>query len=287
MLQVIVAFFSAVTVFTFTMNKTYSLHFILVFFLVSFFSMIQAQTGISVSPPRLYFESTVGNSNTQKVTVTNVSAKNSLDLAINLGDWEYNEKGENIMSAANSLKVSCAGWISVKKEDNYFTLGPGERRDIDITITVPSKLSDTLQAHTAVLYVNQMNPVDDMDSKGAKIKVSIRSGIKIFHKIPSAKTKKIEIQNLTFEKSKKQLNLFFENEGNIWTDGKVYTDLVNMENGKKVSIEPIVFYTMPGNKREMDISLPEDLPKGKYTASVMIDYGDNNLELGELNFMYD
>jgi len=193
----------------------------------------------------------------------------------------------NMMSAANSLKVSCAGWISVKKEDNYFSLGPGERKDIDVTITVPNKLSDTLEAHSAVLYVSQMNPVDDVDSKGAKIKVSIRSGIKIFHKFPSAKAKKIEIQNLTFDKSKKQLNLFFENEGNVWTDGKVYTDFVNVENGKKVSIDAIVFYTMPGNKREINISLPEDLPKGKYTASVMIDYGDNNLELGELNFMYD
>ncbi|MDR6157755.1 P pilus assembly chaperone PapD [Chryseobacterium sp. SLBN-27] len=269
------------------MNKTLKIHRILVFIFVLLFSLDYAQTGVSVSPPRLYFESTAGNSNTQKITITNVSTKNTLDLAVSLGDWEYNEKGENIMYAANTLKNSCAGWISVKKEDNYFSLAPGERKDIDVTITVPNKPTDTLAAHTAVLYVSQMNPVDDVDNKGAKIKVSIRSGIKVFHKVPSAKAKKIEIQNLTYDKPKKQLDLFFENQGNIWTDGKVYTDLVNIEDGKKVSIDPIIFYTMPGNKREMDISLPADLPKGKYTASVMIDYGDNNLELGELNFIYD
>jgi len=269
------------------MNKTYKIHLILFFILASFLSQGYAQTGVSVSPPRIYFESTAGNSNTQKITVTNVSTKNTLDLALSLGDWEYNEKGENMMYAANTLKNSCAGWISVKKEDNYFSLAPGQRKDIDVTITVPNKPIDTLAAHTAVLYVSQMNPVDDVDSKGAKIKVSIRSGIKIFHKLPAAKTKKIEIQNLTFDKTKKQLDLFFENQGNIWTDGKVYTDLVNTEDGKKISIDPIIFYTMPGNKREMDILLPANLPKGKYTASVMIDYGDNNLELGELNFMYD
>lgn len=264
------------------------LHFIFLCLICSMYSLVYAQTGVSVSPPRLYFESGLGNSGTQMITVTNVSAKNSLDLAVSLGDWEYNDKGENLMSAAGTLPVSCAGWISVKKEDNYFTLAPGQRKDIDVTVTVPNTLSDQLSAHTAVLYVSQMNPVDDVDNKGANIKVSIRSGIKIFHKLPSANTKKIEIKNLIFEKSAKTLNLFFENQGNVWIDGKVSGDLVNTQTGKKISIDQIIFYTMPGNRREIDIPLPASLEKGKYTASVLIDYGDsNNLEVGELKFTYE
>jgi len=258
------------------------------FFVVSFLCKITAQTGVSVSPPRLYFESDLGRSNTQQVTITNVSVKNSLDLAVSLGDWEYDGKGENMMYPANTLPASCANWISVKKEDSYFTLAPGERKDIDVTITVPNTLSDKLAAHTAVLYVSQMNPVDDVDSKGANIKVSIRSGIKLFHKLSSASIKKVEIQNLVYDKSKNKLSLFFENQGNVWMDGKVFTDLVNTQTGKKTSLDNIIFYTMPGNKREMDIVLPATLEKGKYTASVMIDYGDaNNLEVGELNFNYE
>lgn len=264
------------------------LYFIFLCLIVSLSLSLYAQTGVSVSPPRLYFESGNGNSNTQKITVTNVSAKNSLDLAVSLGDWEYNEKGENMMAAANTLPNSCAGWVSVKKEDNYFTLAPGERKDIDVTITVPGNLSDQLPTHTAVLYVSQMNPVDDVDNKGANIKVSIRSGIKLFHKLPSGKNKKLEISNLTYKKSSPNLDLIFDNLGELWADGKIYTDLVNTQNGKKTSLETLVFYTMPGNKREVSIALPAGLEKGKYTASVMIDYGDrDNLELGELNFTYE
>lgn len=258
------------------------------FLAYSFLCTINAQTGVSVSPPRVYFESELGRSNTQQITITNESVKNSLDLAVSLGDWEYDGKGENMMYAANTLPVSCANWISVKKEDSYFTLAPGEKKEINVTITVPNTLSDKLAAHTAVLYVSQMNPVDDVDSKGANIKVSIRSGIKLFHKLSSANVKKIEIQNLVYDKPNNKLSLFFENQGNVWTDGRVYTDLVNTQTGKKTTLDNIVFYTMPGNKREMDIVLPEKLEKGKYTASVMIDYGDaNNLEVGELNFNYE
>ena len=137
---------------------------------------LHAQTGISVSPPRIYFDSSPGNSGTQKITVTNVSQKNTLDLAVSLGDWEYDEKGENMMHPSNTLKNSCASWISVKNSDNYFSLAPGERKELDVTITPPKIATDTLSAHTAVLYVSQMNPVDDFDTKGANIKVSIRSG---------------------------------------------------------------------------------------------------------------
>ncbi|MCY0970482.1 fimbrial biogenesis chaperone [Chryseobacterium wangxinyae] len=258
---------------------------------ILFFAIIfqaKAQTGISVSPPRLYFESAAGISNSEKITVTNVSAKNTLDLAVSLGDWQYDAKGENQMYPANSLPTSCASWISIKKDDTYFSLGPGERRDIELTITSPTLSKENLAAHTALLYVSQMNPVEDVDSKGANIKVSIRSGIKIFHKKPEATKKKLEITDLKYDAEKKILRLHFENQADIWVDGKVTTDILNVGNGKKTSLSPIVFYTMPGNKREMEVQLPTPLDKGNYTASVLVDYGDSeNLEMGELNFNYE
>lgn len=248
---------------------------------------ISAQTGISVSPPRVYFESATGSSNTQKITVTNVSAKNSLDLAVSLGDWEYDEKGENIMQPASTLKNSCASWITIKKEDNYFSLAPGERKELDVTITPPLN-GDKLAAHTAVLFVSQMNPVDDIDSKGANIKVSIRSGIKIFHKTPDVVKRKIEIQDLKFDTSTKLLNITFENQSSIWADGKISTDIINTSTGKKIAVDPVIFYTLPGNIRKVSIPVQKIIEKGAYNASIIIDYGDNEtLEVAELNFNYD
>jgi len=248
----------------------------------------KAQTGISVSPPRLYFESAAGTSTTQVVTVTNVSSKNSLDLAVSLGDWEYDEKGENIIHPANTLNNSCVNWISIKKNDNYFSLAPGERKDLEITLTAPLKSDEKIPAHTAVLFVSQMNPVDDVDSKGAKIKVSIRSGIKIFHRLPNATRRKIEIQDLKFDAQNKVLNLQFENQSTIWTDGKITTDIINTSTGKKITVEPIVFYTLPGNNRKISIPIPDIMEKGSYNISVIIDYGDSEtLEMAELNFNYE
>lgn len=247
-----------------------------------------AQTGISVSPPRVYFDTSSGASSTQKVTVTNVSQKNNLDLAVSLGDWEYDEKGENMMYPANTLQNSCASWISVKKEDNYFSLAPGERKELEVTLTPIKTATDTLSAHTAVLYVSQMNPVDDFDSKGANIKVSIRSGIKIFHTFSNSLTKKIEIEDLKFDKSTNNLNLKFRNQSKIWVDGKISTEIINTKTGKKIVANGVVFYTLPGNLRKISIPVTEALEKGSYNASVIIDYGDaSQLEMAELNFNYE
>jgi len=263
-------------------------HTFFIFLLIVSCCTLNAQTGISVSPPRLYFELNPGQSGADQLVVTNVSQSNSLDLAVSLGDWEYNLKGENMMYPADSLATSCASWVTIKKEDSYFTLKPGEKRQIAVTLTTPKTLNSKVAVHTAMLYVTQMNPIDDVDSKGANMKVSVRSGIKLFHKTLEPKAKKIEIQNMTFNKKSKNIELYFENNGNVWTDGTIFVDLLNTKTGKKTSLNSIVFYSMPGNKREMEIPITSELPKGKYVATVLMDHGDeNSMEVAELTFDYE
>ena len=245
-----------------------------------------AQTGISVSPPRTYFDADSGESSIQKIVVSNVSTQNTLDLAVSLGDWRYNEKGENIMFPPDTLANSCASWVAIKKEDTYFTLHPGERKTVEVRMTVPKTASDT--AHTAMLYVTQMNAVDDTDLSGAHIRVNVRSGIKLFQKTRASSSKKIEVTNMLFSKEQKALAVHFENQGAIWADGILYTDLVNTQTGIKTKIEQINFFSMPGDKRIIDIPLPKDLSSGEYMASVVFNYGNRDqLEMAELKFTYE
>ncbi len=261
----------------------------IIVFLYVFSLVLQAnaQVGISVSPPRVYFELNPGVSGTQKVQVTNVSTKNTLDLAITLGDWEYDEKGENIMVDPGKLSTSCASWLSVA-QGNYFSLKPGESKEISVTLTVPRSLEAKIPVHTALLYVTQMNPSDELNNQGANIKVNVRSAVKIYHRPQRAKNQKIDIENLTYNKEAKTVDLVFNNLGNSWTDGSIYLELLNSQTGKQVKMKPSVFYTLPGNKRTVHLDLPSDLAKGRYTATVLIDYDDqNNIEAAELNFTHD
>lgn len=246
-----------------------------------------SQVGISVSPPRIYFELNPGQSGTQKVSVSNVSNKHTLDLSVTLGDWEYDQNGENVMHDANQIATSCASWLSIS-QGSYFSLKPGESKDIEIVMTTPRNLKNDIPVHTALLYITQMNPTDDVTNAGANIKVNVRSAVKVYHRTLASKNKKIDIQNLIYNKETKNIDLLFENQGNTWIDGSIFVDLLQSQTGKQIRLTPTVFYTLPGNKRWVHLALPQDLAKGKYTATVIIDNEDqNNLEAAELGFTYE
>src|SRR5690554_1080236 len=95
-----------------------------------------SQIGISVSPPRLYYNLNHGETGIQKVLVSNISNEHIMNLSITFGDWKYDEFGNNVMLPPDSLDFSCASWLSVD-EGTYFTLGPGENREIELKMSVP------------------------------------------------------------------------------------------------------------------------------------------------------
>lgn len=269
------------------MDKGFIRYVVFALFALAFVATVNAQVGISVTPPRVYYTVDPGFTETKEVVVTNVSESHTMELAITLGDWMYNEYGENMMFPADSLDNSCAAWVSVPSA-SYISLKPKESRAISVGITVPSDIGDMDAVHTAMLYVTQMNPVDDVNEQGANIKINVRSGIKLFHRTSVARKPKVEITNLTVNKEEKSLWLEFNNEGNVWLEGLVNTYLFESNSGKELELSPSSFYTMPGDARKMRIALPEDLQKGQYTATLMIDYGDaNNVEAAEIEFGYE
>jgi len=256
-------------------------------FLLSVSQALFAQVGLSVSPPRVYYTLNPGETGSQKVLINNVSKEHPLNLSLTFGDWKYDTYGNNLMFPPDSLDNSCAGWLSLPG-GTYLTLEPGESREIDLTMTVPVGTDSDANVQTAMLFVTQMNPVDGVDAQGAAIRISVRQGIKIYRKSRDPEVKKVEIENLAYDNETNSLVLTFSNAGNIWINGSVNASLFNQTTGKESNIEAIDFYTMPGDRRIMHIPFQHTLEKGKYTATVMLDYGDDTtIEAAELQFTYE
>jgi len=249
--------------------------------------VLMAQVGLSVSPPRVYYTLGAGENATQQILVSNTSNQHALDLSITFGDWKYDENGNNIMLPPDSLDNSCASWLSLP-EGTYITLEPGESRNIGLVMTVPSGIDAAENSQTAMLYITQMNPVDGVDARGAAIRINVRQGIKIYRKGMQAEQKKLEIVNMSLDRENNTIGLYFHNTGNIWVNGMLKTTLFNRTTGKEVSLGETEFYTMPGDHRKVGIPMKEVPGKGDYTATVILDYGDETaLEAAELEFSYD
>lgn len=248
-----------------------------------------SQTGISVSPPRTYFTLNPGESETKKIIVSNPSKTNTLELSVSLNDWEYDKLGSNVVLDAGESKTSSASWINILPQ-SFFSLAPGVSHELEVQLNVPENDLESSPVHTSMLYITQINPTDGINEQGANIKIAVRSGVKIYHRYNVKKNANIEIENFGYDKKEhpSQLKFSFSNDGNIWTDGMITCDLLNQDTGDKIKLEDIIFYTMPGNTRNVFFTLPEKLPSAKYIATAIVDYEDaDSVKLAELSFNYE
>jgi len=239
-----------------------------------------AQTALSVGPPRLYFVTNdVGQA--QYLEIVNSSADYPLELAVSVEDWAYDTFGNNVMASRGTLPTSCADWLSIS--ETAFSLQPGETKRLQVSLQVPKDVSpaDSLPVRTAMLFVSQLNPrgSDQDPQEGANIRLSLRSGVKVYHRFGGKDKADIDITDLKYvaDTAGSFLELSCAVTGNTWLEGRVQTEFINQDTGEKKTSAEQTIYCLPGDKRRLYIPLPEGLPAGNYQASVMLFYDADGL----------
>ncbi|MFD0699487.1 fimbrial biogenesis chaperone [Myroides pelagicus] len=258
---------------------------VILFAFLLFCSALFAQAGLSISPGKMYFHNTEGTIATQKLTIANPNNK-AIEVGVSLGDWDYLNNGTNNVVAANTLSNSAADWIQVLPS-SYFVIEPNEVKQIEIALNVPQVLPDDIPVHTAMVFFTQLNPGQSVDKSGAAIKVTVRMGLKVYHANQN-NTASVEIVNMAPNKTEdgqKVIDVFFENNGSLWSDGQLKASYFNQQTGERITLNQIDFYSLPKDKRKHSFVLPEQLTPGNYTFIVELTYGQNNtVKVAEIDF---
>ncbi|KFF15028.1 fimbrial biogenesis chaperone [Flavobacterium hydatis] len=261
-------------------------NFILVLVGLFIVNLSQAQAGISVSPGRLYYKLNASGSGSQYVSLTNPTDK-ELEVGVSFSDWEYEPSGNNKIVAANTLPTSCTDWIQILPS-SYFVVKPGETKQVEVLFKVPANADSSVPVHTGMIFFTQLNPGTALDQNGAAIQVTVRMGVKVYHSF--IKENKVLVDFVDFtsyadDNKNKVIELKIENQGDLWTDGKVKWELFNNSTGKKSTLKESEFYTLPKDIRILKQQLPSDLAKGNYTVSAILTYGENDvIKIAELEF---
>lgn len=248
-----------------------------------------AQAGMTVSPGKLYFKLAPGMNGTQKILVSNPNNKD-LQVGASIADWAYDVMGNNLTFDAGTLKTSCADWIQLMP-NTFFTLQPGEKKEISVVFNVPANAKTDIPVHNAMVFFTQLNPGDSRTQSGTPIKVSVRMGVKLYHSFSQQENRSIEVLNFSDHAdslNKQQpgyLELEVENNGKVWLESKIKWELLNTQTGEKQKLEEMESFSLPGDKRLIRKVLPIDLRKGKYNATAIINYGNKDeLKVVELEF---
>ncbi len=238
------------------------------------FFEIQGQVSINFSPGRLYYYTPIGKISTQKITLMNKGDKD-LELLVSVKDWRYDSLGKNLFFEAGALNNSCANWIKVDPSP-YIILRPKEQIIISVTLQ-PIATTTSIPVRTAIVFFTQVtSETNRLFTSSAKVAVQV--GTKIYHSFSDKANCSLEVIDLkdiqkerppNISSSTSHLELQLLNTGEKWIEGEIETELFSEANGKKIKLDDIPLYSLPGDFRTVNIPLP-NLNRGRYTATVLI-----------------
>jgi len=260
--------------------------------MITFFILLwaaQVQAGFSVAPLRFEFELEKGHTGTASIRISNNGEK-PVSVKVYQNDFMVDPINQDIILPPGENKRGCAQWISISPSN--LDLGPKEKKNVRLTLTVPE---DARGTYWAFIFVEQSSkPTPVMKSKEGydiKIHVKPRWGVRIHENVPGTEDKKgritdINVMPQTVE-SRMKVSVEFENTGNtlLRCNGRV-----EIRDAEGNDIETVQigsngrFSTYPDCKRLVSGILSKKLSPGDYIALAIVDYGGEELVAGEMEF---
>jgi P pilus assembly chaperone PapD len=242
--------------------------------LIMFCLFSQAQQ-FAIQPGTLSYNIERGKSQTQSVKISNASDK-KISFQAYVGDWVRDSSGGHAYYRPDTLKRSCASWVTVSR--NFVEVMPGQTEEILVTLTGPSNEALYEQMKWAMLFVQTVTEQESSKAdKGLKatIKETVRVGVHIYQTPSNLIKASAQALNLRPAKDKNTYEFAVANTGEVQLQCKATLTLTNTSTGEEIKLDRIEFPMFPEGKRVVRFAIPEKTPKGKYSALAILDIGED------------
>ncbi len=205
---------------------------------------------ISLTPAKLEFSVSPGQSVTKLITLKNESAENLVGevLIENFGPEQY---------ALNRFLTPGV---------RTFALGAGETRSLPITVSLPANQGP------GGLYTSVVTSFRLASETVAKAESRLAS--LVFVKVPGQAKEEGQLTN--FQKQENSLYLTFKNTGNVYLNPYGGVKIKNSISGAEqiISVDP--WFVLPGDTRIREIEIKNSLGLGRWQATAELNrgYGD-------------
>lgn len=245
--------------------------------------------GVAVAPSIMHFRATPGKSETRYLTITNDQYK-AVSFRLTFADFNLNDQGAATqLPYGEQHEYGLTRWIVA--DQTFIKLKPGEARKIAITVNLPD-VPEAYRAAWAMVMVDLQKEREYIVPPKSGDKAVVMGliptygfGIYIYQNPPTVTMNKVEIRkfDFTYDDKNRYVNIAVENVGDGIGFCLVYIEISNLNTGynKRLPLKRIT--VLPGQNRELDIVLPGDMPKGKYSIMGVLDFGsDTELEAAEM-----
>lgn len=240
---------------------------------------------VTISPPRFELFGNPGDVVTEKIKVSN-DGDTDITYTVNVEDFTAEgDQGSITFIDPETTKdnFSLARWITF--EPSQFTIPAGQEKIITYTIRIP-KTGEPGGHYGSVLIRRSAG-----GTQPGSASVDSRVGSLILLRVSGATTEKLNLENFAPEDAFQQygpitFNMRFKNEGNVHVAPTGTIVITNMF-GRKVKEVPLTpTNVLPDANRIVQAKLDEKNLIGRYTASLVLSYGQTKQTLsGSTSFI--
>jgi hypothetical protein len=238
-------------------------------------SPVHAANSLAVIPPRFELFGAPGDTVVDKLRIRNDS-DTTANYTIEIEDFKAkdDEGGVDLLdpNSTENSTYRLARWVTV--EPSHFTVAAGTERILDVTVKIPKDAEPG--GHFASILVRQ-----DGNPNPGEAAVDTRVGSLVLLRVAGAITESASLDYFKAENSFAQygpvtLALRTKNDGNVHVAPRGTIVITNMF-GQKVAELPLTSANvLPGSARIARTVWDQKNLIGRYTATLVAQYGENN-----------
>jgi len=232
--------------------------------------------GLSISPLTFELTANPGNTLTNKLRVYNPS-NSSVAVSMEVEDFTVSgEEGDVIVAPAETETYSLAKWINVYPQS--FVLEPKEQAFVDFTINVP------IGAEPGGHYGSILAETKGIVGEGSTgLAVTPKIGALVLLMVSGKINESLSVEDFSApdfsEYGPIDFTIKFKNNGTVHVRPRGFISITDWQ-GKKVADIPFAQKNViPGATRKIDTTFDKQWLIGRYTATLVGNYGISNLPL--------
>jgi len=260
-------------------NKRWIILLIAVIAILAPVLVFSAEVSISVSPIRVEHLVKQGERGTDTISVTNDGTA-STRLKVSIEDWALTRDGNPMFMKVGKNPYSCAEWIRINPVD--FRVDPGQTREVRYTVTVPEGIEDG-GFRVAIIFETVPDVTPGQKAKQVYLKGRIAT---ILYEVVGKPIPEGHANSLKADLKKEGMDflLALQNPGKVHFRTKGSITVKDSNGSKAFEVELPDVPVLPKSEREIKVSYDKSIPKGKYTATAVVDIGKKELIGAETAF---
>jgi P pilus assembly chaperone PapD len=241
--------------------------------------LFSAEVSISVSPIRVEHLVKQGEKGTDTISVTNDGTAPAR-LKVSVEDWALTRDGNPMFIKVGKNPYSCAEWIRINPVD--FRVDPGQTREVRYTVTVPGGIEDG-GFRVAIIFETVPEVMPGEKAKRVYLKGRIAT---IVYEVVGKPIPQGHANSLKADLKKEGMDfiLALQNTGKVHFRTKGSITVKDSNGNKTFEVDIPDIPVLPESERDVKVSYDKSIPKGKYTATAVVDIGKKELIGAETTF---